>query len=97
MTYKDADFGVNPEDEYGHLVTYTEFDSKSQTYDEGAKKYVGRYPTLNGFNQGYYERVADSVRRGAPLEVNPQTSRDGIRLMELARESHNTGTTVLWS
>lgn len=51
---------------------------------------------MNGFNQGYYESLADTIRRNAPLQVDPQTSRDGIRLMELARESHNTGRTVLW-
>ena len=97
MTYKDPKFGVNPVDEYGTLVTYEEFDKENQKYDQILKKYIGKYPTLNGFNQGYYESLADSIRRGAPLKVDPVTSRDGIRMMELARESHNTGRTVPWS
>ena len=97
MTYKDPNFGVNPEDEYGVLTTYKEFDKETQKYDEKLEKYVGRFATLNGFNQGYYESLADSVRRGKPLAVNPQTSRDGIRLMELARESHDSAATVHWS
>ena len=97
MTYEDPQFGVNPESEYGTLATYSEFDKNSQNYDEVARKYVGKFPTLNGSNRGYYESLADTIRRGAPLKVDPLTSRDGIRLMELARESHNTGSTVPWS
>ena len=73
MTYKDPNFGVNPEDKYGLLTTYKEFDKESQTYNEKAKKYVGKFPTLNGFNQGYYESLADSIQRGAAMKVNPQT------------------------
>jgi hypothetical protein len=97
MTYEDPQFGVNPESEYGTLATYAEFDKKNQKYDEVAKKYVGKLPTLNGYNRGYYESLADTIRRGAPLRVDPLTSRHGIRLMELARESHNEGRTVPWS
>lgn len=97
MTYKDPEFGKNPEEEYGTLTTYKEFDKGYQEYDVATKKYVGKVPTLNGFNQGYYESLADSLRRNAPMKVDPVTSRDGVRLMELARESHNTGRTVLWS
>ncbi|KFY90890.1 hypothetical protein V500_04909 [Pseudogymnoascus sp. VKM F-4518 (FW-2643)] len=96
MSSTDSAFGVNPEEEYGTLTTYTEFDPDHQKFDASSKKYNGKYPTLNGFNQGYYESLADTIRRKAPLQVNPQTSRDGIRLMELARESHDTGRTVLW-
>ncbi|KAH9211517.1 oxidoreductase [Leptodontidium sp. 2 PMI_412] len=97
MKSTDPAFGINPEDEYGTLTTYAEFDSKNQKFDPLSNKYNGKFPTLNGFNQGYYESLADSVRRKAPLQVDPQTSRDGIRLMELARESHDTGRTVSWS
>lgn len=96
MSSTDSAFGVNPEDEYGTLTTYTEFDPGHQKFDPSSKKYNGKFPTLNGFNQGYYESLADTIRRKAPLQVDPQTSRDGIRLMELARESHATGRTVLW-
>lgn len=96
MSSTDSAFGVNPEDEYGTLTTYTEFDPGHQKFDPSSKKYSGKFPTLNGFNQGYYESLADTIRRKAPLQVDPQTSRDGIRLMELARESHDTGRTVLW-
>ncbi|PVH85964.1 oxidoreductase [Cadophora sp. DSE1049] len=97
MSSTDPAFGINPEEEYGKLTTYTKFDSIHQKFDPLSKKYHGTYPTLNGFNQGYYETLADTLRRNAPLQVDPQTSRDGIRLMELARESHDTGQTVIWS
>ena len=97
MSSTDPAFGINPEEEYGELTTYAQFDSVHQKFDPLSKKYRGRYPTLNGFNQGYYESLADTLRRNGPLQVDPQTSRDGIRLMELARESHETGRTVAWS
>ncbi|KAH7384709.1 oxidoreductase [Cadophora sp. MPI-SDFR-AT-0126] len=97
MSSTDPAFGINPEDEYGKLTTYTQFDSIHQKFDQLSKKYHGKYPTLNGFNQGYYESLADTLRRNAPLQVDPQTSRDGIRLMELTRESHDTRRTVVWS
>lgn len=97
MKSTDPAFGKNLEDEYGTLTTYKEFDSSHQKLDSASKKYTGRYPTLDGFNQGYYESLVDTLSRNAPLQVDPQTSRDGIRLMELARESHDTGRTVFWS
>ena len=59
MTYEDRQFGVNPESEYGTLATYSEFDKNSQNYDEVAKKYIGKFPTLNGSNRGYYESLAN--------------------------------------
>lgn len=97
MSSEDPKFGVNPESEYGTLTTYAEFDKRSQNYDAESKKYIGKFPTLDGRNRGYYESLADTIRRGAPLRVDPQTSRDGIRLMELARKSHASGSTVPWS
>ena len=97
MSYDDPQFGINLESEYGTLTTYAEFDHKNQKYDENTKKYAGKYPTLDGYGRGYYESLAKTIRGGEPFDVNPQTSRDGIRLMELARESHSKGQTVAWS
>ena len=97
MTYKDPGFGVSPPSEYGTLTTCKQFDSHSQKYDAKSKKYIGQFPTLNGDNKGYYEALAKTVLQGAPLQAKAETSRDEIRLMELARKSHETGATVPWS
>lgn len=78
------------------LTTYDEFDSSVQTLDPKTKKYTGRYPTITGRWIGIYENVADAINGKAELEVKAQQSRDAIRVIELARESHENGVTVAW-
>lgn len=97
MSSTDSKFGVEPERLHGLLTTYSEFDSQSQVYDPESKKFVGRFPTITGRIRGYYENVADAIRGRAELRVRPEQSRDGIRVIELARKSHETKSTILWS
>jgi predicted dehydrogenase len=96
MASTDPGFGVEDASLHGLLTTYNEFD-KSQTYDVERKKYVGRYPTITGRIRGFYEDLVDAIRQKAPLQVQAQQSRDAIRVMELARESHDKGAAVPWS
>ncbi|KAL2255655.1 hypothetical protein VTK26DRAFT_2938 [Humicola hyalothermophila] len=91
------EFGVEPERIWGTLTTTTEFDPQSQRYDEEIKKFVGKYPSLRGWYRGYYENVAAAVRGREEVFVKPETARDGLRIIELARESHEKGCTVRWS
>ena len=79
------------------MATTTELDPKNQKLDSDSKLYVGKYPSLPGSYRGYYENVAQAIRGNAKVEVDPATARDGIRIMELARESHAKGATVLFS
>jgi len=51
---------------------------------------------VRGWIRGYYEDVVKAVR-GGEVAVDPRDSRDGIRVMELARVSHEKGETVPWS
>ncbi|KAH6888505.1 oxidoreductase [Thelonectria olida] len=95
MASDDPKFGVEDASLHGLLTTYAEFD-KSQSYDSERKKYIGRYPTITGRIRGYYEDLVDAIRGKAPLQVEAQQSREGIRVMELARKSHETGATVPW-
>lgn len=81
----------------GVLSTYEEFDSTVQNWDEASRKYVGRYPTLPSRWMGLYENVADAINGKAELIVKPTQSRDVLRVIELARESHEKGATVPWS
>lgn len=80
----------------GILTTYDEFDAHVQRYDPETKKYTGAYPTMTGRWMGLYENVADAINGKAELVVKPTQSRDGLRVIELARESHNKGVTVQW-
>ncbi|GKT45818.1 putative oxidoreductase [Colletotrichum spaethianum] len=89
-------FGKESAELYGTLTTYKEFDGNSQHFDEATKKYVGKYPSIVGRWLGIYENLADAINGKTELEVKAQQSRDAIRIIELARESHNTGATVSW-
>lgn len=90
-------FGVEDERVWGTLTTIQEFDAESQKLDEGSGLYVGRYPSLPGWYRGYYENVVDAIRGKAAICVTPETARDGLRVIELARESHEKGCTIPWS
>jgi predicted dehydrogenase len=79
------------------LTTNSEFDLKFQSFDEPSQKYIGKYPSLPGWYRGYYENVADAIRGRAEINVTPETARDGLRVIELARESHVKGSTIPWS
>lgn len=81
----------------GILTTYKEFDPTIQKYDPETKKYTGRYPSVTGHWMGLYESLADAINGKAELAVKASQSRDVIRIIELARESHNKKVTVLWS
>jgi predicted dehydrogenase len=93
----DPDYGREDEHIWGTLSTAKEFDTKSQIFDEESRLYIGKYPSMLGRYRGLYENVVAAIRGTAELYVKPETSRDGLRILELARESHDTGRVVLWS
>jgi len=92
----EAGFGVEDPSIYGLLSTIEEFNPTYQTYDAASKKYIGKVPSITGRYTGFYENIVDAIRGRAPLQVNPKDSRDGLRVIELARESHDKGITVSW-
>ena len=81
---------------YGVLTTYKEFDGKIQSFDSETNKYVGRYPTITGRWIGLYENVANAINGKGELEVQATQCRDVLRIIELARESHEKKATVAW-
>ncbi len=91
-----SDFGVGPPGTQGLLTTVKEIHS-SQTYDEAHKKYSGYFPSIKGQHVEYYKDLVAALRGQKDLVVKPEQSRDGIRAIELARESHNTSRAVKWS
>ncbi|KAB5581132.1 hypothetical protein GE09DRAFT_1085160 [Coniochaeta sp. 2T2.1] len=90
-------YGHEDESIWGTLTTTTKFDANIQKLDSNSKLYVGKYPSLPGWYRGYYENVAQAIRGNAKVEVDPATARNGIKIIELARESHAKGATVLFS
>lgn len=58
---------------------------------------MGKYPSFQGRYRGYYENVAAAILGREEVYVKPETARDGLRVIELARESHEKGCTVAWS
>lgn len=86
-------FGVESKETYGLLTTKAKFD-ESQKLDEGSGKWVGRYPSFKGDYEGFYRDLVKAINGEAELTVKPEVSRDGIRIIELARESAEKGCTL---
>lgn len=87
---------------WGTLTTKgdTPFDANVQVQVDGGlagKLFAGKYPSLPGSYGLYYQDVVDTIRGRSEVKVKPETSRDGLRVIELARESHLTGRTMPWS
>ncbi|KAL2831346.1 hypothetical protein BJY01DRAFT_226638 [Aspergillus pseudoustus] len=92
----DPEFGAEGDSLSGTLTTYEEFDGQLQTFDDKAERWVGKYPTTRGRWMGVYEDLAKAIRGEADLAVRAEEVRDVLRIIELARESSETGTTVHW-
>ncbi len=92
----DPDFAAEPEQFRGTLTTYDEFDGGLQRFDDESKRWVGKYPTIRGRWIQFYQDFADTVNGKAELAVKADQVRDVLRLIELARESHEKGVTVAW-
>jgi predicted dehydrogenase len=96
LSAASKNFGIEDPRLYGILTTLERFD-ETQAKDPRSQKYIGHFPTLPGYWRGFYENLADAVRGKGELAVAAEDSRDGLRVMELARESHELGKTLSWS
>ena len=97
MKADDPAFGVEPESYHGTLTTKKTFDPGLQTKDTATNLFVGKVPSQRGSYMDYYRDLVAAIRGEKELMVKPEQSRDGIRLIELARESAERGVTVHWS
>ncbi|KAK1757825.1 hypothetical protein QBC47DRAFT_377055 [Echria macrotheca] len=93
----DPGYGLEPQEIWGTLTTTDEFDPDHQVLDEASGLYVGKFPSLPGWYRGYYENVVRAIRGEEEVYVRPEESRDGLRVIELARQSFDEGRTVAWS
>lgn len=80
----------------GTLASYEEVDGDIQKFEKEAGRYVGRYPTVRGRWMQLYENVAAHLNGKAGLDIKLEEVRDVLRIIELARESHEKGVTVAW-
>ncbi|RSL59607.1 hypothetical protein CEP51_013892 [Fusarium floridanum] len=92
----DPEFGLESEAVHGTLTTLREFDPRYQSFDQDSEKYTGRIPTKRGHWSGLYQNLADAINGKGGLEVKATQSRDGLKILELARESHIKGATIQW-
>jgi scyllo-inositol 2-dehydrogenase (NADP+) len=58
------------------------------TFGDGKR---GRAPPERGHYRAFYEQVADAVLDGAPVPVDPADARDGLVLIDLARQASALG------
>ena len=91
LTSDDEAFGVQDEDAWGYLTTRTQVDPAQV---QKGKYWEGRIRGLDGSYQQYYHDVARAIRGEIDVVCKPETARDGIRIIELARESAKKGVTL---
>ncbi|KAK6537574.1 hypothetical protein TWF694_011756 [Orbilia ellipsospora] len=96
MDSTDPRLGVEDPSLHGKLVTKVQV-HEAQKFDEATKRYIGIYPSLGGSYLKYYADVAEAIKNGTEPFVKPQESRDGIRVIELARQSAQEGRSIPWS
>jgi scyllo-inositol 2-dehydrogenase (NADP+) len=53
-----------------------------------------RVATVPGCYRTFYEEVAEAVLRGGPPPVDPRMARNGLLIIELARQSARQGTRI---
>src|SRR6267143_2522014 len=82
---KDAPWGAEPEEDWGVLTLY-----------DGEKPSQRRIPSGTGDYRDFYANVRDAILGKATLAVTPQHALDVMRMLELARQSSQTGTTIPW-
>lgn len=96
MTLGDERLGVEEENRWGILNTQTKVLDSQVLQKElwGGDVWTGKVESEKGSGADYYRDLAKALRGKGPLVVNPKQSRDGLRIMELARESYDTGRTL---
>ena len=86
----EANFGMEPEESWGELTTYAQVDDNQEKIGD---LWVGKVPCLPGNYLFYYADVVSAIRGGKQI-VRPETSRDGLKVIELARDSMVQGRTL---
>lgn len=95
----DPEFGVEPASHHAYLATRV--DSDKDKFEEPSLPHVvkfdGYVPSRRGCWMDFYRDLVKAIRGEGEVVVRPEESRDGIRVLELARESAEKSVTVAWS
>ena len=94
---QDPGFGEEPARYHGILYTKTPSVHNKQDSGEPAVVFSGKVTSQPGCWMDYYRDVVSAIRGEKELVVKPEQSRNGIRIIELARESAEKGVTIPWS
>ncbi|KAK3696325.1 hypothetical protein LTR37_018061 [Vermiconidia calcicola] len=97
MKADDTGFGIEPARYHGTLYTRKELETRFQKDGETGVVFSGKIPSKPGSYMDYYRDLVATIRGEKELVVKPEESRNGIRIIELARESAEKGVTVPWS
>lgn len=93
MKATDHRFGVESAETYGDLTTQKKIHD-GQVFNEKIGKWEGKFPTFKGEYAAFYTDLVKAIRGEKDLYVRPEQSRDGIRIIEIARESAAKGVTL---
>jgi len=97
MTPADPSYGEESPEIHGTLTSNKQF-HKDQMKVTGwagdSEMYCGKFPSLKGSYVDYYEDVVKAIRGEAPVAIKPELARDGLRVIELGRESADLGKTL---
>ncbi|GFZ48396.1 hypothetical protein JCM24511_06144 [Saitozyma sp. JCM 24511] len=97
MTPADPGYGVESTEIHGILTSNKQFHEDQMKVTGWAgdnEMYHGKFPSLKGSYLEYYEDVVNAIRGEAPVAIKPELSRDGLRIIELGRESAELGKTL---
>lgn len=97
MKASDPGFGVEPTRYHGHLFSSEPLDEKFEKPDASDVKFSGTIASKTGCYMDYYRDVVAAIKGEKEVVVKPEESRNGIRVIELARESAEKGVTIPWS
>lgn len=93
MQVTDQGYGEETEELWGTLETASKSDLAINA-QEAKGIWKGKVKSEKGDYSDYYEDVARAIRGEVKVVVDPQVSRDGIRVIELARQSADEGRTL---
>lgn len=99
LTPSDGSYGVEPESDWGTLTTVDQFHDKQlqQVCRSWVNQdvYSGVFPSLRGSYADYYDDVVKAIRGEAAVVITAEHARDGLRVIELARQSADEGRTLV--
>lgn len=94
----DTSYGVESSEIYGTLTTSKQVDPAQKDLGRGGEGdgdwWVGKFPSVKGDITDFYRDVVKAVRGEAGVVCKAEQSRNGIKIIELGRESAETGRTL---